>query len=115
MIVEGIPSTAEYKSRLQYARAMHSVTFVEMALTNGDAASAHQLVTNITGESKVPKRLVRWCAARGLTIEALSEVSFADWVDRLRTAAARLRAVVSRQLTDHRSRTVEAYCRTLEL
>jgi len=114
-IVERIPSTAEYESRLQYACVMHTAVAIETMLVNGDAASARQLVTSITGESKVPKRLVRWHAARRLTVEALGDIPFTDRADRLQVAAARLRTVVSHQPTDHRRRTVEAYCRTLEL
>ena len=114
-IVELIPGTAEYESRLQYARVMRAAALVETALADGDAASARQLVTGITGESKVPKRLVRWCAARRLTVEALVDAPFTDRADRLHAAAARLRAVVSHPPTDRRRQNVEAYCRTLEL
>ena len=114
-IVERIPGTAEYESRLQYARVMCAAALVETALADADLVSARQQVTEITGESKVPKQLATWRTARRLTVEALAHAPFTDQADRFHAAGARLRAVVSHQVADRRRQTVEAYCRALEL
>jgi hypothetical protein len=115
VIAERIPGTVEYAPRRRYAGVMQAAALVETALAAGNPELARQRAIGVTGESEAPARLVRWRAARRLTVVALGDADSTHRATRLHAAATRLRAVVSHQPADRRRRTVEAYCRTLEL